>query len=687
MNFKLRIALAMIISSLTIIILIGWGSLFLSKDTLEKRTQDFLTTALVNHATDIHQMIFAAEKSATSITSEVELTLNTRRFTTDPLYRARYLETIEGAVRLSAEITTSHSSFVIFLGNNTPTSIWYADGNKDSLPEKIIRNDLIKRIDLDSLLTMNWSNGQSVWLKPDYTSDFFTVIHPILLNQELVGFSGGDVSNDQIKSLLRKVTFINSAKSWVQLESGELVTFPRGTADNYQINSDFISSLDVAIPSFGHNDTLMIGAMRLTNDWQLVTTVELSDVYNGLNRLNYIIIGMMFLALIASIVIANIVATRISEPYSYLATTIEKIGAGDYEVKIKTSYIDRKDEAGILSRAIDTMRNRQKQSFDTIKNYNLDLEKIITERTKQLLQSNRNLESALQETHEKQDTLMNTNIKLEASLKEIVKTKQQLISSEKIASLTHVLIGLSHNMNTPLGNAISMISFLQQKAVVIQSKYKSGTLTKKTLEDFIDDVDEISSIIFKNIETTNEYVTKFKELSTTRIYPTYERVNLKKLVYKQFEEISQRYPNISCHISVAIDDTLEKSLDVSSLEKLIYELLENSFVHGFENIPHPMITIEITEGFENPEYLLISYKDNGIGVPIDRISNLFTPLYTTKLTTHEGLGLNMLHNIVTQNFDGTIDVDVGRDYGLSYRITLNLIERIREENKNDEKSL
>ncbi|MCK8060461.1 MULTISPECIES: ATP-binding protein [unclassified Fusibacter] len=685
MTFRLRITLAMIATSVIIILTIGWVAIYLSKDTIEHRTQEFLSTALVNHATDINQLILAAEKAADSITDEVLITMDPYRFKTDEEYRQRYLKNIESAVRLSAEITTSHSTFAIFITDDQSYTIWYADKNKDGLPERIITEDLLDRIAVPELVLFNWTDNEKQWMITDYTADYFTVVKPLIIGDTLVGFTGGDVSNDHIKILLRKVTFINSSKSWVQLHDGTLVSYPKGAPSAYRIDTGSISSLDTALPDFYKMQTLLVGALGLSNDWQLIMTVELDDVYRGLSRIYYIISVIMVVALVLSVVTSTIVARRIAEPYSYLASAIEFVGTEKPDVHIDDRYIKRVDEAGTLSRAIDSLLKRQRENYDTIRSINLDLEQKIEERTRQLVRSNKQLEKALNETHDKQDALIKTNAKLEASLKEIVKTKQQLISSEKIASLTHVLIGFSHNMNTPLGNALTLITFLQKKGKQIKSEYDQGTLSRKMLMEFIDDLNESTALILKNINDTKNYVCRFEELSTSRALPISESANLKELIYRQFEAVKQRHSTQTCSITVESDADLDRTFDTGSFEKLVYELIENSFTHGFDSILHPMIAFSITEDASDPSYLTIKYKDNGVGVPIDKISNLFTPLYTTKLTTHDGLGLNMLHNIVTQAFDGTIEVDVSREYGLSYLIRLNLDPTHRKENENEHK--
>ena len=67
--------------------------------------------------------------------------------------------------------------------------------------------------------------------------------------------------------------------------------------------------------------------------------------------------------------------------------------------------------------------------------------------------------------------------------------------------------------------------------------------------------------------------------------------------------------------------------------------------------------IEISTWIE-PEWLVVCIGDHGAGIPPDTLPHIFEPFFTTKPQgSGTGLGLEIVHRIVTQKFGGTIQVE------------------------------
>lgn len=123
---------------------------------------------------------------------------------------------------------------------------------------------------------------------------------------------------------------------------------------------------------------------------------------------------------------------------------------------------------------------------------------------------------------------------------------------------------------------------------------------------------------------------------------------------------------------------VEESLRLAAPRGLIQEifeiLIENSIVHGFQDIEGIKPTITITASTSKSD-LTIVYSDNGKGLEEYQKGRIFEPFYTTKFGSGgSGLGLHLLYNIVSTALQGRVDIVDIENQSVSFKIHLpNLI--------------
>jgi signal transduction histidine kinase len=102
-----------------------------------------------------------------------------------------------------------------------------------------------------------------------------------------------------------------------------------------------------------------------------------------------------------------------------------------------------------------------------------------------------------------------------------------------------------------------------------------------------------------------------------------------------------------------------------SLGQVITNLFNNAILHGFENSNAGNIHIHFSQ---QQKVITIIFQDNGRGIPDRNIKRIYDPFYTTKLGKGgSGLGLNIVHNIVSGLLEGEIKVTSSTD-GTSFDI-------------------
>lgn len=241
---------------------------------------------------------------------------------------------------------------------------------------------------------------------------------------------------------------------------------------------------------------------------------------------------------------------------------------------------------------------------------------------------------------------------LDQTLETLHDTQDKLLEVEKMKSLTTLVSGLAHQLNTPLGIITTAISSLQDKLKTKKKELSSKTLTANSLNEFFEYSEEITSLADESTKKTSGLITRFKmisaELEKTEVSSFEFTEFVKETLVSIFHE--QTVP-VSVKTSV-IGDLVEVTNYRGCWIKILSQLVENSITHGFNNISKPKIKIQV---ISTDNDLIVTYSDNGIGIDGANSTNIFTPFYTTSLGQGSlGLGLNIVYNAVVHMMGGEI---------------------------------
>jgi signal transduction histidine kinase len=660
MNIRKKIGLFMSVISLTLVLFVGLFSVIISRDTVKDRGVDFIDTILNRTSYDIDLQISAMSKSTKFIYDSFYITFNYERGRTDQEYLTTYLERFEGTVQLAAELSPSKSAFLIIRIGDEEYVLWYQDGNGDGIPERY-ENPNTSRFNTVE------STNETVWLQGRSVDEIASV--RMLSNTGVKVIMGVDLDYFEIKNYLDTSKYLESGQLVLADEDLNVIYSPSGdySTMNYEMTEAVKETQDAnGIP-------IVVGSRRLSNDWELFITAETADIFSGLDRLYYIILTILLVAVVAALIYAIIISKWIADPYLYLTNKVEEIGKGNYSIQFDQRYLNREDEVGNFTKALRTTVKRQRDSFEEINNYNQNLEKIIEERTKELVKTNVALEESVITTEEKQEKLEVTNRQLEDSINEIKTTRKQLIRSEKIASSRFFAIGMAHNLYTPLGSAKSIASFIENRTEKIIDKFDQGIMSKRHLNEFLIETKSGSGKILESIEDSIQLIEKMKSLSIIDYSENISLVNVEEVIKLQVENSKKEHAQMVCGFTILVDASLKFKCDLYNLQKILYELINNSFTHAFYDDfsnGEPHITIKAYHNDVEDHGIILEYSDNGKGVEKEHRHELFTPLYTTKMSSKDGLGLTMVHNLVNERFHGDITVGRSQGNGLSFYIKL-----------------
>lgn len=256
------------------------------------------------------------------------------------------------------------------------------------------------------------------------------------------------------------------------------------------------------------------------------------------------------------------------------------------------------------------------------------------------------------------------------ALSQLQTTQEKLIESEKLSSLGSLVAGVAHEMNTPLGTSLTSFSLIETDTKALKKSLDSGEMTKSQLDDFLTTVLDAVKLAENGLRRAIDLVKNFKQVAADQTVEDVREIPIKHYVEEILSTLSITIRRAKCTYEILGDDNLRVRTVPGSLAQIITNLVNNSLLHGFDEKPGH-IQIEIlpgTDGFK----IEIFYRDNGKGMAPNVVEHIFDPFFTTKRGKGGiGLGMNIVHNIVTQKLNGSIMAESVQGNGVEFTLKLN----------------
>jgi signal transduction histidine kinase len=261
---------------------------------------------------------------------------------------------------------------------------------------------------------------------------------------------------------------------------------------------------------------------------------------------------------------------------------------------------------------------------------------------------------------------INTHLRLQELTGQLQQSHQELIQSEKMASLGRLVAGFAHELNTPLGVAIGSASLLQREAKKINQLMEQEEVYVEELLSALDSIDKGSNLTLSNLERAANLVTSFKRTAVDQTSDTVRTFQIQQLIQDTINTLHSRFKNTEIDISVDCPKDFKVKSLPGALEQILTNLLMNSLIHGFDegkNAGSISIKAQLDE-----DNLHLEYSDNGKGIVSENLAKIFEPFFTThRAHGGSGLGMYICYNLVTQ-LQGTITCESQLGEGVVFKI-------------------
>lgn len=259
---------------------------------------------------------------------------------------------------------------------------------------------------------------------------------------------------------------------------------------------------------------------------------------------------------------------------------------------------------------------------------------------------------------------------LQKTLKNLHNTQEALIENEKLAALGSLVTGVAHEVNTPLGNSITIASLTKQLNTTLARHYVQGTLTQPEFDEWAKKISEAEEILETNLNRTAALIQSFKQLSVDEMEEEPRSFEPAPYITALVEAQKSLLEEEDIRVSLSLPPDLRVNSIPGLWARILTGLLQNSIVHGFPPSwqGEKRVSLTLTGGQEGVTW---DFRNNGKAIEESIISRIFDPFFTTaRGRGGSGLGLSIIHSIVTRRLRGTLSVRNGEGGGVQFLIHL-----------------
>jgi two-component system, NtrC family, sensor kinase len=273
------------------------------------------------------------------------------------------------------------------------------------------------------------------------------------------------------------------------------------------------------------------------------------------------------------------------------------------------------------------------------------------------------------------------NQELELKIQELKATQEQLIQSEKMASLGELTAGIAHEIQNPLNFVNNFADVTNELISELGEELENETVDKANIKDILKDISN-------NLEKIVHHGKRADGIVKGMLQHSRKGSGEKELI--DINDLADEYLRLAFHGLRAKDKSFNSKMETElnpfldkialfpqEIGRVLLNLITNAF-HAVqerknnqtENKSYDPI-VKVKSFKSGPKLINIVIEDNGTGIPKDKLDKIFQPFFTTKPTGQgTGLGLSIAYDIVVKMHGGKLDVESQEGVGTKFIIEL-----------------
>jgi signal transduction histidine kinase len=388
--------------------------------------------------------------------------------------------------------------------------------------------------------------------------------------------------------------------------------------------------------------------------WTVGVGMDHADIFRPINKLAWWLGGTSLVLAILVVISTFLLAHGITVPLKNLIRTAQTIAQGNLSQRVS---VRSWDEVGVLGSTFNDMARALETRERQLQELNKNLEKIVRQRTTELEKSHDALKQAYGDLQNAQE---------------------QLVQTEKMASLGQLVAGIAHEIKNPLNFIYGNTGFLNDYTSKLQSLLEKieklpsiSAADRARLEDLKQECnyDFIKGDLRILIDNFSEGARRINTIvSDLRTFSRMDTESVTEVDLHAALEISlnllrNQYKNrVTIHKEYGSIPRIQGYS--GKLNQVFMNLLSNAF-HAIKDQGEVWIRTRSANGTVEVEI-----EDSGAGIPKEHLNRIFEPFFTTKpVGQGTGLGLSISYGIIEQHH-GKIHVTSVKEKGSTFTVRL-----------------
>lgn len=235
------------------------------------------------------------------------------------------------------------------------------------------------------------------------------------------------------------------------------------------------------------------------------------------------------------------------------------------------------------------------------------------------------------------------------------KLEEELVRSERLASMGQIAASVAHEINNPLG---IILGFTQD----LISEKDDGNPDVEPLKTIEQETRRCARIVRDLLDLARADQAE-KEI-----------IDLHELIEKTMPLFKLHFRDENVETRLELGEVAPVEGDTKQIQQVLINIILNA-VHAVSEA-EGNITIRLFQEFSeelNAEAAVIAIMDNGHGIEPDNLDKVFDPFFTTKRAGGSGLGLFIVHRLIDAH-GGLVDVESSKGEGTTFFIKLPVLE-------------
>ena len=310
-----------------------------------------------------------------------------------------------------------------------------------------------------------------------------------------------------------------------------------------------------------------------------------------------------------------------------------------------------------------TELGRLASSLETTRIALIDLFAAVRERNRALEDANIHLEARVAERTRS----------LEKALDDLTRMQDEIVQSEKLASLGRIVAAVAHELNTPIGNALTVATFVADELDAIRDELTRPAPKRSLVNETLSRTKDGTDLLVKSIQRAAELITDFKQVAVDQTSDQRRVFDLAEVTGEVLNTLAPTVRRSACEFVTELESGVACDSFPGAYGQVLNNLVMNALIHGYtEQERQGPIAIAVKR--ISGDCACLAVRDEGRGMTDEVRHKIFDPFFTTRLGQGgSGLGMNIVYRIVTNVLGGSIAIESAEGRGTEIRVTLPLM--------------